>query len=190
MSRADRNKWDARYREGAYLERTHPTQLLADWLPRLPPGRAFDVACGAGRNALFLARNGYAVDAADISAIALERARHSAADLDLDVNWLQLDFDTDPLPRRRYDLIIMIRYVNHDLVPKLLGMLRGGGHFVCEQHLVSPHAAAGPRNPAYRLQPGKLLELAGDADTVHYYEGLVQDPDGRHAALAQLIARR
>jgi hypothetical protein len=35
-----------------------------------------------------------------------------------------------------------------------------------------------------------LLELAGDADTIHYYEGLVQDPDGRHAALAQLIARR
>jgi len=190
MSRADRNKWDARYREGAYLERTHPTQLLADWLPRLPPGRAFDVACGAGRNALFLARNGYAVDAADISAIALERARHSAADLDLDVNWLQLDFDTDPLPRRRYDLIIMIRYVNHDLVPKLLGMLRGGGHLVCEQHLVTSHEVAGPRNAAHRLQPGELCELAGDAEIIHYHEGLVQDPDGRHAALAQLIARR
>jgi len=190
MSRADRDKWDARYSEGAYLKRAHPTQLLADWLPRLPPGRAFDVACGAGRNALFLARNGYTVDAADISPIALERARHSAADLDLDVNWLQLDFDIDPLPPRRYDLIIMIRYVNHDLVPKLLGMLRGGGHFVCEQHLVSPHAAAGPRNAAYRLPPGKLLELADDAKIIHYHEGLVLDPDGRRAALTQLIAQR
>ncbi len=78
MSDADRDKWDARYRQGSYRARTHPTELLAEWLPRLPRGRALDVACGAGRNALYLAEAGYEVDAIDISSVALDRLREAA----------------------------------------------------------------------------------------------------------------
>ena len=65
MTQAERDKWNERYRGGSYEGRDHPTALLAEWAPRLPPGRALDVACGAGRNALFLARAGYSVDAVD-----------------------------------------------------------------------------------------------------------------------------
>jgi SAM-dependent methyltransferase len=190
LSQADRDKWDRRYREGSYLARVNPTQLLADWLPRLPVGRALDVACGAGRNALFLAEAGYEVDAVDISAIALERARQSAAERDVEVNWLVTDLEEAPLPAHRYDVILMVRYVNHALVPKLLELLNDGGHFVCEQHLVTDDDVAGPSSPAFRLQPGELKDLAGDTRVVHYHEGLVADPDGRQVALAQLIARR
>ena len=50
MSRADRKKWNERYRAGAFAERTHPSALLEDWIDRLPLGRALDLACGAGRN--------------------------------------------------------------------------------------------------------------------------------------------
>lgn len=190
MSQADRDKWDRRYREGSYLARVNPTQLLADWLPRLPAGRALDVACGAGRNALFLAEAGYEVDAVDISAIALERARQSATERNVEVNWLLADLEEAPPPAHRYDLIVMVRYVNHALVPRLLEMLTDGGYFLCEQHLVSDHDVAGPGNPAFRLQPGQLKDLADDTYVVHYHEGLVDDPDGRRVALAQLIARR
>ena len=79
MSNTDREKWNERYTSGAYAARTHPTQLLADWIDQLPRGRALDVACGAGRNALYLAEHGYAVDAVDISSVALDRARAAAA---------------------------------------------------------------------------------------------------------------
>ena len=65
MSTVERDKWNERYREGAYEERTHPTALLAEWLPRLPRGTALDVACGAGRNAIYLAAHGYRVTAVD-----------------------------------------------------------------------------------------------------------------------------
>ena len=68
MSRAERDKWDARYRDGAYESRTHPTALLEAWAPRLPRGRALDVACGAGRNALYLARLGWEVAGFDPAA--------------------------------------------------------------------------------------------------------------------------
>jgi len=55
MSDADRERWNARYAAGEYAARTHPSPLLAAWIDRLPRGRALDVACGLGRNAIHLA---------------------------------------------------------------------------------------------------------------------------------------
>ncbi len=91
MSEADRDKWDTRYRQGSYQARTHPTELLAEWLPQLPRGRALDVACGAGRNALYLAEAGYEVEAIDISRVALERLRETARARGLDVTCIETD---------------------------------------------------------------------------------------------------
>jgi tellurite methyltransferase len=78
VSQAERDKWDERYRSGSYEDRTHPTALVATWLPLLRAGTALDVACGAGRNALFLAASGFQVDALDISAVGLDRGRRDA----------------------------------------------------------------------------------------------------------------
>jgi len=191
VSQAERDKWDERYRSGAYEDRTHPTALLASWIARLPRGRALDVACGAGRNALFLASSGYAVDALDISAAGLERARAEATRLGLDVTWLCGDLE-DPeraLPRGPYDLVVWVRYVNATLLPHLATRLARGGHLLCEQHLATTAAVVGPRTAAFRLQPGELRAAAAGLDVVHYAEGLVVDPDGCTAALAQLVAR-
>src|SRR5262245_50965550 len=95
MSAAERDRWDARYRDGAYESRTHATALLAAWLPRLPRGAALDVACGAGRNALYLAAQGFAVTALDISAVALERGRREAGARGLTVEWRCADLDDE-----------------------------------------------------------------------------------------------
>ncbi|HET8699538.1 MAG TPA: methyltransferase domain-containing protein [Gammaproteobacteria bacterium] len=191
MSQAERDKWDERYRDGAYERRTHPTALLAAWLPFLPRGRALDVACGAGRNALFLAASGFAVDALDISAVALERGRRAAEVRGLAIDWRLADFDDRPeqwLPSN-YDLIVWIRYVNRALLPLLIARLRPGGHLICEQHLDTTADVAGPRNPDFRLRLGELREGARGLAVRHYHEGLVVDPDGRTVALAQLVAR-
>ena len=87
MSQSDQDKWDARYRAGEYKARTHPSALLTEWLPKLawpPDCSAIDVACGLGRNALFLARQGWRVAAVDISAVALEQLAATAAQENLD----------------------------------------------------------------------------------------------------------
>ena len=192
MSRAERDKWDERYRDGAYAERTHPTALLADWASKVPRGRALDVACGAGRNALFLAANGYAVDAIDISAAGLERGRVAAAQLGLTIDWHCADLEEDPdaLPRGPYDLVVWVRYVNAALWRPLVERLAPGGYVLVEQHLVTSAEVVGPSSAAFRLAPRELERGAAGLELVHYLEGLVVDPDGRTAALAQLIARR
>ena len=192
MSRAERDKWDERYRSGAYAERTHPTALLAEWLDRSPRGRALDVACGAGRNALYLAAHGYAVDGIDISAAGLERGRAAAVQLGLEITWHCADLEQGPdaLPRGPFDLLVWVRYVNAALWRPLVERLAPGGHVLVEQHLETTAEVIGPSGSRFRLAPHELERAAAGLVIVRYDEGLVVDPDGRTAALAQLIARR
>ena len=193
MSAAERDKWDARYRDGAYEGRTHPTALLAEWLPHLKRGRALDVACGAGRNALFLAESGYEVTALDISRVGLDRGRRVAAERGLIVDWLCADLDDDlegALPAGRFDLIVWVRYVHRALMPHLIARLAVGGSIVCEQHLATDQPVAGPTSAEFRLAPGELRRSAAGLAVAHSYEGLIVDPDGRSVALAQLVGSR
>jgi tellurite methyltransferase len=192
VSSAERDKWDARYRDGAYESRTHPTALLAEWLPRLRHGRALDVACGAGRNALALAAHGYAVTALDISRVALERGRRSAAERGLTIEWLCADLDDDAarvLPAGPFDLIVWVRYVHRTLLPHLVTRLAPDGTLLSEQHVLTDEAVAGPTSAAFRLVPGELRAAARGLRIEHSFEGLAVDPDGRSVALAQLICK-
>jgi len=198
MSETDRLKWDERYRCGSYGGREHPTALLAEWEPRLPHGRVLDVACGAGRNSLFLAATGRQVDAIDISAVGLEQGRAAAERRGLDIRWIETDLEageSDVLPPERYALIVLVRYVNPQLLGRLFERLEYGGVLLCEQHVDSAEDVIGPQNPAFRLRHNDLLRdamrvAAADGRLLYYREGVVTDPDGRLAALSQLVMCR
>ncbi|MCZ6709985.1 MAG: methyltransferase domain-containing protein, partial [Gammaproteobacteria bacterium] len=151
MSHSDRRKWNARYAQGAYEARTHPNELLRRWLPSLPVGRALDIACGAGRNSLFLAAAGFHVDALDISNQALTRAAASANSRGLEVNWMEHDLDAGLPDGGRYDLIVMFRYVNMRIFGMLEERLLPGGYLLVEQHLVSDANVVGPRGSQHRV---------------------------------------
>ena len=118
MSEQDRDKWNHRYATDS--QRKHnPVELLVDWLPKLPRGRALDVACGAGRNALLLAQAGYRVDAIDISSEGLNLARQKAESQGLEINWIEQDLDESREFDRNYDLIVVMWYVNLPLIARL-----------------------------------------------------------------------
>ena len=189
MSNADRKKWNDRYRTGAYQERDRPSEFLTRWLPQISSGRALDVACGAGRNAFYLAEAGFTVDAVDVSGEGLARARASACDRGITVNWIELDLDTGIPGEDRYDLILMIRYVNPTLLRSLAERLRPGGYLLCEEHLVTTAEVIGPENPRFRVQPGELEKAASELHIVFSQETICADPDGRTVALARLVAR-
>lgn len=190
MSDADREKWDGRYAEGAYGERDHPSALLEQWADRITPGRALDVACGAGRNALWLAERGFDVDALDISPVGLARLGESATDRGLDINLIEHDLDQQPALAAGYQLILVIRYVNLPLLEFLAQCLAPGGWLICEEHMVTDEKVIGPGTPAYRVQPGALAQFVPGLEIESLEEGLVTEPDGRLAALSRLVARR
>ncbi len=190
MSDADQEKWDERYRLGAYEDRTHPSAWLERWVPDVTVGRALDVPCGAGRNALYLASRGFSVTGIDISAVALARAEASARASGLSVDWIRRDLDTGHGVTGPFQLIVMIHYVDLDLVAACADLLAPGGHLIVELHLETDQPVAGPQDPAFRVAPGALRAAAAHLDILGYCEEIVEDPDGRTVALARLSARQ
>ena len=84
----------------------------------------------------------------------------------------------------------MIRYTNLSLLDALNGALKDGGYLIVEEHLVTDADVVGPQNSKFRVAPGALLKTAAEFEIVSYREGIIDDPDGRPAALAQLVARK
>ena len=189
MSIQDRDKWNRRYAEQSY-RRHNPVNLLHDWLPRLPVGKALDVACGAGRNAIYLAEAGFRVDAIDISAVGLETARLEAERLGVAVNWIEHDLDEPYDFDRDYDLIVVLWFVRLDLLGDLCACLAPGGYLLSEQHLIADGDLAGPENPRFRVAPGALRAAVGNLEVLFYEEGTGTNSDGEPMASARIVARR
>lgn len=200
MSETDREKWNARYQAGAYTARPHPSELLVQWLPKLELAagkpRAIDIACGSGRNSLYLARQGWQVDGVDISQVGLSQLSDKARADSLSINCINRDLEldmttaTDFLVEDSYDLAIMFRYAHGALVRPLSAALKPGGYLIVESHLVTDADVIGPRGARHRVAVGELQEAAGGLEILLSSEGIVTDPDGSSASIARLVARR
>ena len=198
MSEDDRVRWDARYAAGSYAEKDHPCPLLAQWGEQLAvehgQARALDLACGRGRNALFLAELGFDVEGLDISTVAIQHARRAAAARQCKVEWRITDLDEVALPRERYALVVVSRYRYRDL-PALADTLLPGGTLLYEQHAALPTPPTvpigGPKSNRFRLAPNQLVhELVPPLWLRHYEEGTFTDPDGATMALSRMVANR
>ncbi len=196
MSDRDRQKWNTRYAAGAYGTRVHPTVLLEAFFEEIAPKCALDVACGAGRNAIWLANRGVEVDAVDISAVALAAAERRAQVESVQINWLERDLDSPLVDLGHYDLILLIRYADLQLTRRLIELLAPGGVLLVEAHLGGPLFSAasvdvgGPGSERFRLAPGALASACDALEPIYSREHLLQDPDGALMALTQFVGRR
>jgi len=185
MSCGDRERWNERYRGGTAQEPGPPSDLLRLWLPRISPGRALDVACGSGRNAVYLAAHGFTVDAVDTSDAALRIGAEHTRDPPLRIRWLQRDLTDGFIPDRPYSLIVMIRYVDCALLRRLAHHLTPGGWLICEEHLRWDGEIAGPKSSQFRVRPGELARTLAELECRFMEEGLVDSTDGPPLALAR-----
>lgn len=187
----DSQAWDERYRTGEYSPRDEPSKLLSEEIEWLPDGRALDIATGTGRNARFLAEHGYEVDAVDISAEALERARKSATERGIDVNWIQADLSDFQVQEEAYDLVHVSFYHDLNLIPELKDGLRPGGVLTFEHHLQPASLAdRGPSSNRYRLRSNDLLRACLDLTVLDYRERMRAFKHSEDTVLvASIIAR-
>lgn len=101
-----RAAWEDRYRaHPSSIWSGNPNAVLVAETADLPPGRALDVGCGEGADALHLAERGWQVEAVDISTVALERAAEHAATRGLQVRWVHTDLMVDPPDEGAFDLV-------------------------------------------------------------------------------------
>lgn len=188
MSDADRERWDARYREEGPCARA-PSALVTELDALLPRrGRALDVAGGAGRHAVWLARRGLEVTLVDVSPVGVDLARRAASEAGVPLDARALNLEREPLPPGPWDLILDFHYLQRSLFPAFARALAPGGLLVFVQPTrrnLERHPRPGP---AHLLDEGELARLAADLplEVLRLDEGWLAE--GRHEA--RLVARR
>jgi SAM-dependent methyltransferase len=139
-------------------------------------GKALDIACGNGRNSLFLAEKGFRVDAVDISTIATDRLKAHNAKIDV----ICTDLDTWDCPPNHYELIINIRFLDRRLFHPIQAGLKSGGLLIFESF--SDREAG-----TYCLKHNELPQALPSLTVVHYAERQIEHP-GKFNRIASLVA--
>ena len=184
MAQRDREKWDERYRAGDYGQ-GDPTWMreLEDEIPT--QGNALDVAAGAGRIAIWLARRGLSVTAVDISPVGLALAREAAGDEGVAIHTVAMDLEREVLPEGPFDLIACFHYRQRALFPILAAQLAPSGVIVAELLTVKNLERQARPSRRWLAEPNELLRDCSALEVLFYRETWIE---GRH--LARLVARR
>lgn len=163
---ADRAKWNARFEsQDSYLGE-RPSPFLAAEIARiksLAPGPdALDIACGEGRNSVFLARHGFKVVGVDISDSGLAKGRARAKAMGVEVDFRRVDLDNG-MVEGMYDLVLNFNFLLRELIPAEVASLKPGGVLLFDTIMAS-ETLLQTHNPAYLLQPGELNRLFAPFD--------------------------
>jgi len=184
--------WDERFRSGEYPQDPDPSPVLRRYVETFPEGRALDVATGTGRNAVFLAEQGYEVDGIDRSREGLRIARENARERGVAerTGWIRADLPSYAFPEDTYDVITISYYRAVDRFPDIKEALTPGGVLYVEHHLRSTdEAAAGPSSDRYRFAANELLNACLDLTVIHYQATTDVRDDDRRAPNARILAR-
>ena len=183
--------WDDRFRAGEYPQDPDPDPLLERAIETVPAGRALDVATGTGRNAVFLATEGYRVDALDQSRVGLETTRENARQRGVAdrLELVQTDVPSHAFPDSRYAVVTVSFYRALDRLSDITAALEPGGYLFVQHHLrTTDDVDRGPSTDRYRFAANELLRACLDLTVVHYDER-TERRDGRRGATVRILAR-
>ena len=202
----DKDFWDERYRSAARIWSGEPNPQLVAEVAGRPPGRALDVGCGEGADAIWLARQGWTVVATDISSVALERGAQHARDTDpalpARIEWRQADLLAGPPEPASFDLVSaqfmqLPPELRTRLFTGLIAAVRPGGTLLVVGHHPSDLATGVPRPhlPEVFYSADEIAALLDDAWAVGVCEARPRPattPDGAEITIhdAVLVATR
>lgn len=167
-----------------------PAQLLVAYLSFLPKRRALDVAMGKGRNALYLASNGFEVVGLEKDRGNLDTCLAEAKKLGVHVDARCVDLEnlnSYQIERSFYDVVICFYYLQRTLIPVMKEALKPGGFILYETFLIDQHLKTGhPKHREYCFEYNELLKSFIDLRIIFYREG--QDANGTYKA--SLVAEK
>jgi tellurite methyltransferase len=181
--------WNERYRQGECAS-NEPHPVVVQFASGLPPGRALDVACGAGRHAIWLAERGWRVTAVDKATAAIEILRQRSLDKGVQIDAVTADLERGEfsIQPRMYDLIVLCNYLQRDLFAPIKNGIEMGGVVIAIVSMFDADPNVKPMNPAYLVNPGELRAQFKGWDLIWDYEG--KPPDRHKRASAEVVARR
>jgi tellurite methyltransferase len=184
------HRWDERYGLGERAKEdldAAPNPLRVETAGKIPPGKALDVACGAGRNALWLAEHGWKVTAVDGAPNGIEilRRRASERGLIVDTRIADLEKGEYRIEESSWDLIAMCFYLQTSLFERAKRGVRPGGIVLAIVHIAEP----GHEPTEHQLRPGELEKYFTGWEILHRHEGKPNDQAHKRIS-AELVARR
>jgi SAM-dependent methyltransferase len=179
--------WDERYRAVRDAPWEEPTPLLVQTAVDLKPGRALDLACGTGRNALWLAEHGWNVTAVDGSQVAIEILRQRAAERGLQIETCVADLEAGAyrIEPSSWDLIAICYYLQRALFEPAKRGVVPGGVVLAIVHIPEP----GEEPTRFSAPRGELASYFQGWEILHSYEGQPRDAAHRRS-VAEIVARR
>jgi SAM-dependent methyltransferase len=156
-------EWDQRYATTDLVWGAGPNRFLVAEVEGLPPGRALDLGCGEGRNAIWLAQRGWQVSGVDFSEAGLDKARHLAVERGVEVTWVRADLLDYQPDRGAFDLVIVM-YIQlpaaqlADVMKRASTALAPGGTLLVVGHdlLNLSEGHGGPQNPEVLFTPADI----------------------------------
>ena len=194
----DKGVWDRRYADREFVWTVQPNQFLVQEVQGLSPGRALDLACGEGRNAVWLAERGWRVTGVDFSEVGLEKARRLATARGVEGEWIAADLlEYRPEPGA-FDLVLVLylQVPASERAPILRAAadaVADGGSFLLIAHdssnLQDGYGGPQPAEVLYRAQyvVGDIDASGLEIDRAERVERRVQTPDGVRVALDALV---
>jgi SAM-dependent methyltransferase len=160
-----REHWDERYGTEELIWKADPNRFLVEELQALAPGRALDVACGEGRNAVWLASKGWHVTGVDFSRAGLAKAQRLATDRGVEVAWVEADVVEWQPPSASFDVVVVL-YLHlpaeqrRQALARAAAALAPGGILLVVGHDVSNllKGTGGPQDPAVLFGPEQIVE--------------------------------
>ncbi len=192
----DREEWNERYGTDELVWRAEPNRFLVEEVERLTPGRALDLACGEGRNAVWLASQGWKVVGMDFSSAGLAKGRRMADERGVEVTWVEADAVSWIPPRSGFDLVVlMYLQLPYDQRRAALGhaaaaLAPRGVLLVVGHDATNPtEGFGGPQDPAVLCS---AEDIVGDLDGLRIeraerVERQVDTPSGAAVALDALV---
>ncbi|HVC86538.1 MAG TPA: class I SAM-dependent methyltransferase [Gaiellaceae bacterium] len=193
-----REEWNRRYAGSELLWTAQPNRFLVAETEHLRPGRALDLACGEGRNAVWLAERGWEVVGVDFSDVALEKARALAAARGVDAQWVHADLlDFEP-SRHAFDLVIAFYLqvpegVRTPVLRRAADAVASGGTLLVVAHDSSnlERGYGGPQDASVLYSSDNVVGDLRDSGLVIERADVVtrdvQTPDGERHALDTLV---
>jgi tellurite methyltransferase len=181
--------WNERYKRGEHADEK-PDAIVLRFASSLAPGRALDLACGAGRHAIWLAEQGWSVTAVDRSTEAIDilKQRASARGVVVDARFADLERREFLIEAESFDLIVVCKYLQRNFFPAIRQGIRIGGMAIAVIAMVDNDPSIKPMNPAFLLEPGELRREFDGWRIVWDFEGKPENE--RWRSRAEIVAVR
>jgi len=174
MAIKDQIKWDKKYSETPrLLEKREIGKKLKEAVKYSKVGVALDIACGTGKNSIFLAENNFQVEALDISKVALDVLKKQNYS---NIRTVLTDLDEYIPIKNKYDFIVMTNFLDRKLIFKLLNGLKREGILFIETYMEHSLNTKKSSNSDYLLQDEELKSFVNDDYEVLDYDEFDNEP--------------